>query len=58
MMCAVLMLCSMSCSPATLLAGELIGPPVVMVMREKDKGSYTGSRDLLNVKTGDIIDVT
>ena len=25
------------CSPATLLAGELIGPPVVMVMRERTK---------------------
>ena len=44
-------------SPATLLAGELIGPPVVMVMREKDKASYTRSRDFLNIKTGDIIDV-
>ena len=49
------MLCA--CSPATLLAGELIGPPVVMVMREKDKSSYTRSRDLLDVKTGDIVDV-
>ena len=44
-------------SPATLLAGGLIGPPVVMVMREKDKASYTRSRDFLNIKTGDIIDV-
>ena len=29
-----------------------------MVMREKDKGSYTGSQDVLNIKAGDIINVT
>ena len=45
-------------SPATSFAGELVGPPVVMVMREKDKGSYTGSQDVLNIKAGDIINVT
>ena len=29
-----------------------------MVTREKDKCSYTGSHDVLNVKAGDIIHVT
>jgi len=44
-------------SPATLLADDLVGPPVVMVMREKDKGDYIGSHDILAIKVGDIINV-
>ena len=46
------------CSLETLFASELVGSPVVMVTREKDKGSYTGLHDILNVKAGDIINVT
>jgi len=45
-------------SPATWLAGELTGPAVVMVTREKEKGSTIGSHDSLDVKQGDVIDVT
>lgn len=45
-------------SPATWLAGEQTGPAVVMVTREKEKGSTIGSSDLLDVKQGDIVDVT
>ena len=45
-------------SPATWLAGEQTGPAVVMVTREKEKGSTIVSHDPLDVKQGDIIDVS
>ena len=45
-------------SPATWLAGEQTGPAVVMVTREKEKGSSIGSHNPLDVKQGDIVGVT
>ena len=41
-------------SPVSSYAGKLDGPLAVMVMHKKDKESH----DILNIKAGDIINVT